>query len=75
MVSQESFQWGLRVFERNSKAISMKFQMCFQECSKKVFRKLQEHFRVFIEIFKGVSRKVQECFKEVTVKKGPKVFK
>ena len=37
----------------------MKFQMCFQECSKKVFRKLQGHF-------KGVYRNFQGCFKEVS---------
>ena len=37
----------------------MKIQICFQGCSKKVFRVIQGHFD-------GVYQKFQGCFKEVS---------
>ena len=44
-----------RVFERNSKGISMKFQMCFKSVSRK--------FLVYFEIgLHGVTRRIEGSF-------------
>ena len=56
---QGSFQWGSKVFERNSKGCLGKFQGCFKEVSKniqgtfKCFKKVPMSFQ---ESLKSVSR-------------------
>ena len=53
-----------RVFERSSKGILGKFQICFKGVSKKFKGCPEDDFRVLQGSFESVSRKFQWCFKE-----------
>ena len=76
---QGSFQWVSGVFERSSKGIPGKGQICFKSvsrkfkgCSKKDLRVLQGNFKSVSKMFKinsvGVCAKFQRCFKDVSKK-------
>ena len=53
-----NFKWVLRVFERSSKRISGKFQICL----KGGFNGFKRVFSLLQESFNAVSRKFEGCF-------------
>ena len=59
---QGSFQWISMIFERNSKKILGKFQMCFKEVSNVI----KESFLGASRKFKGCFKKFRGCFKKVS---------
>ena len=59
---QDSFQWVSRVFERSSKEIQGKFQICLKGVPKKILGCFNKEVS---ECFKKVSRAFQETLEGV----------